>query len=158
MSVHIAPFRGEHASAFESLNRQWLVGHGLLEEADEPHLRDPQGHIIDAGGAIFVALDGDRVLGTCAILPTDEIGVTPRTFELVKLAVDPSARGQGIGRRLVQACVAAAQERGARQMVLLSSSLLTAALRLYEQAGFRYAPVPPSNPYATADVYMVLEL
>jgi GNAT superfamily N-acetyltransferase len=158
MSVVVESFRAEHASAFESLNRLWLVGHGLLEEADEPSLRDPQGHIIDAGGAIFVALDGDIVLGTCAILPADEIGVRPRTFELVKLAVDPSARGRGIGRRLVQDCIEAARARGARHVVLLSSSLLTAALRLYEQEGFRYAPLPPSNPYATADVYMTLEL
>jgi putative acetyltransferase len=160
MSIIIAPFRAEHAAAFDALNRQWLVDHALLEDADEPSLRDPQGEILDAGGVIFVATDGDAVLGTCAIVPNDEIGGTPGSgvFELVKLAVSPAARGQGIGRRLVEECLATARERGARQVVLLSSSLLTSALRLYENAGFRYAPLPPSNPYATADVFMVLEL
>ena len=153
MSVAIEPFRAEHAPAFDALNREWLVGHGLLEEADEPHLRDPQGHIIDAGGVIFVAIDGGAVLGTCAIVP-DHGDV----FELVKLAVSPAAQGRGIGRRLVQECLDAARTRGARQVVLLSSSLLKAALRLYEQAGFRYAAVPTSNPYATADVYMIKEI
>ena len=151
--MNIVPFRPEHSAAFDALNREWLVGHGLLEDADEPHLRDPQRHILDAGGAIFVALDGDDVLGTCAIVP-DQDGV----FELVKLAVSPRAQGQGIGRRLVDLSITEARERGARQLVLLSSSLLKAALRLYEQAGFRHAPIPPSNPYETADVYMVLDL
>ena len=153
LNVIIAPFRPEHAAAFDALNRQWLVDHGLLEEADEPHLRDPQGQILDAGGTIFVALDGDTVLGTSAIVPDHD-----DVYELVKLAVAPSAQGQGIGQRLIQACIVAAKEQGARQLVLLSSSLLGAALRLYERAGFRHADLPPDNPYATADVFMVLEL
>jgi putative acetyltransferase len=157
MTAAIVPFRAEHAPAFDALNRQWLVDNGLLEEADEPSLRDPQGQILDAGGAIFVALDGDTVSGTCAIAPLEAEDSTD-VYELVKLAVSPAARGRGIGRRLVQECIAAARERGGRQLVLLSSSLLQAALRLYEQEGFRYAPLPPHNPYATADVYMVKEL
>jgi putative acetyltransferase len=159
MTVVIAPFKAEHAAAFDALNRQWLVDHGLLEEADEPSLRDPQGLIIDSGGAIFVALEGDTVLGTCAIAPL-ELDDATRTdaYELVKLAVSPSAQGKGIGRRLVQQCIDAARQRGASELVLLSSSLLKAALRLYEQEGFRYAPLPSHNPYATADVYMVKRL
>ena len=152
-NVVIAPFRPGHAAAFDALNRQWLVDNGLLEAADEPHLRDPQGQILDAGGAIFVALDGDAVLGTSAIVPDHD-----NVYELVKLAVAPAAQGQGIGRRLIQACIDAAKERGARQLVLLSSSLLGAAIRLYEQVGFRHAELPPDNPYATADVYMELDL
>jgi ribosomal protein S18 acetylase RimI-like enzyme len=157
MTVTIMGFRREHAATFEALNRQWLVDHELLEAADEPHLVDPQGQIIDAGGAIFVALDGERVSGTCAIVPVDDAISDARVFELVKLAVDPAARGRGIGRQLVDACLAFAREHGASRVELLSSSRLTAALRLYEQVGFRYAPLPPSNPYVTADVYMVID-
>jgi putative acetyltransferase len=159
MTVVIAPFKAEHAAAFDALNRQWLVDNGLLEEADEPSLRDPQGLIIDSGGAIFVALEGDAVLGTCAIAPLElQDGARADIYELVKLAVAPSAQGQGIGRRLVQQCIDAARQRGASELVLLSSSLLQAALRLYEQEGFRYAALPRHNPYATADVYMVKKL
>jgi hypothetical protein len=35
---------------------------------------------------------------------------------------------------------------------------LTTALRLYEKMGFVHMPLPASLPYATADVYMELEL
>ncbi len=47
---------------------------------------------------------------------------------------------------------------GARKMVLVSSSRLGAALRLYETLGFRHVPPPDQPAYATADVYMELEL
>jgi hypothetical protein len=51
-----------------------------------------------------------------------------------------------------------ARQQGAQRVTLLSSSRLAAALRLYERAGFKYAALPTSNPYATADVYMILDL
>jgi len=39
-------------------------------------------------------------------------------------------------------------------VVLVSSSRLQAALRLYERMGFVPAPLPADVPYATADVFM----
>lgn len=149
----ITTLRPEHVATFEALNREWLVAHGLLEPADEPHLTDPEGRIIAAGGQVFVALENETVIGTCGVVPTQ-----PDEFEIVKLAVATSARGRGIGRQLVNACLAHVRQLGARQVVLLSNSRLVAALRLYERVGFRYAPLPASNPYATGDVYMVLDL
>lgn len=152
-AIIVEHFRPEHAARYESLNRAWLVEHDLLEAADEPQLTRPNEAIIDRGGAILVATDGNEVIGTCAIVP-HETG----EFELVKLAVAPSARGQGIGRQLIDACLALARERGATRVDLLSSTKLGAALRLYERAGFRHAPLPRRNPYATADVYMVFDI
>lgn len=151
--VTIAVFRPEHGPAFASLNRAWLVGHDLIEAADEPHLNDPMGTIVAAGGQVFVALDDGVVVGTCAIVPHggDE-------FEVAKLAVSPVAQGQGIGRRLVDQCVAFARAHGAARVTLLSSTRLASAVRLYERAGFQHKPLPPSNPYVTADVYMELTL
>lgn len=79
-------------------------------------------------------------------------------MELVKLAVAPSAKGLGLGRRLVEACLGFARESGVRRLVLLSNSRLTTALRLYEAFGFEQRPTPLDSKYATADVYMELEL
>jgi ribosomal protein S18 acetylase RimI-like enzyme len=146
-------FRAEDQAAFASLNRAWLTEHGLLEPADESQLADPIARIVGAGGQIFVARRGVAVLGTCAVVP-HEAG----ELELVKLAVAPAARGLGLGRRLVEACLAFARAQGAERVVLLSNSRLAAALRLYERLGFRRAPVPPGAQYVTADVYMELEL
>ena len=151
--MRIEPFRPEHSAAYEALNRGWLTGHGLLEEADEPHLIDPMGTIITAGGQLFVAVEDGVLIGTCGIAPHG-----PGEFEVLKLAVAESAQGRGIGRQLVDACLDFARQQGAKRITLLSSSLLGPALRLYERVGFRRAPVPETNPYATADVYMVLDI
>ncbi|HKV99271.1 MAG TPA: GNAT family N-acetyltransferase [Vicinamibacterales bacterium] len=152
-AVCIETFRPEHAPAFDALNRAWLVSNDLIEAHDEEQLTDPYGHVIMAGGQIFVATTGRRVVGTCAMIPSG-----PDAFELAKLAVDPASQGHGIGRRLVDASLAYARERGARRVVLLSNSRLTAALRLYESYGFEHRPVPADAPYVTTDVYMELAL
>jgi putative acetyltransferase len=151
--VVIDRFRSEDQPAFAALNRAWLVQYGLLEEPDEVHLRNPLEHIIAPGGEIFVARHAGEVVGTSAVTPHGE-GV----MELVKLAVSPSMQGRGLGRRLVDACVAFARDRGVRRVVLVSNSQLGAALRIYEAVGFRHEPLPPDVPYATADVYMELDL
>ena len=151
--MKVVLYRKEHAQAFDTLNRAWLVGNGLLEPADEPHLQNPDETIIATGGQIFVAVEDEMVIGTCAIVPHG-----PGEFEVVKLAVLPSAQGRGIGRQLVEASVTFARQQGAQRVTLLSSSRLGAALRLYERAGFKYAPLPSTNPYATADVHMILDL
>ena len=151
--MKIVEFRPEHAAAYEALNREWLVSHGLIEQADEPQLVDPHGTIIEAGGQIYVAVEDGVVIGTCGMAPHGD-----GEFEVVKLAVATSARGRGIGAQLIDACLRFARANCAKRITLLSSSLLGPALRLYERAGFRYDNLPATNPYVTADVYMVMEL
>jgi putative acetyltransferase len=149
----IAPFEPGDRDAFAALNLAWLVGHGLLEPADEHQLHDPDTHIFARGGEIFMArLDGTTV-GCCAAIPHGQ-GV----IEVAKLAVDPSAQGHGIGRKLVHAALRFGQARQCTTAMLTSSTRLTAALRLYESLGFAYRPVPPDVPYLTVDVYMELDL
>ena len=152
MPIEIDIFRREHAERFGSLNRAWLQADGLLEPPDELQLADPETHIIARGGQIAVALEDGEVVGTCAVLPHG-----PGELEMVKLAVAPAARGQGLGRRLVEWCLAYAREQGANRVVLISNSRLESALRLYQSLGFQYRPMPETG-YATADVYMELDL
>jgi DNA-binding MarR family transcriptional regulator/N-acetylglutamate synthase-like GNAT family acetyltransferase len=60
-----------------------------------------------------------------------------RTVAKLRLLVlDPKARGQGLGRRLTQACIQFARGRGYRKIVLWTQSHLAAARAIYKAEGF----------------------
>jgi len=83
--------------------------------------------------AAWVAeLDG-RVIGSIFLVKGDEAEVA----KLRMLYVEPDARGNGIASRLVDVCVSRAREVGYARLDLWTNSVLTAARKIYERAGFQ---------------------
>jgi DNA-binding MarR family transcriptional regulator/GNAT superfamily N-acetyltransferase len=62
------------------------------------------------------------------------------TAKLRLLLVDPAARGTGLGRRLVEQCVAFSRTAGYTKLVLWTHSHLSAARAIYRKTGFKKLP------------------
>lgn len=154
--VEIRPLLpGEDATAFRTLNEEWITRHFVLEPKDIQTLGDPQTTILAKGGCIFMLYAGAEPVGCVALIPMSDA-----VFELSKMAVSPKLRGQGLGRRLLHHAISHARQIGVKSLFLGSSTKLPNAVHLYESVGFRH--VPPQNlppmPYTRADVFMEMPL
>lgn len=105
----------------------------------------------------FVVVDQPRWLAmTSGFLDEND----PHTAHLMQMWVEPGSRGLGLGRRLVQAVVGWARERGATRLKTSVSEGNAAPLALYQAVGFR--PTGERRPLASnsslTEVGLVLDL
>jgi DNA-binding MarR family transcriptional regulator/ribosomal protein S18 acetylase RimI-like enzyme len=84
--------------------------------------------------AWIAELDGERV--GCVFCMASNNPDAEHTAALRLLLVEPSARGAGVGSRLVDECLRFASRSGYRRITLWTNDVLVNARRIYERAGF----------------------
>jgi putative acetyltransferase len=105
-------------------------------------------------GALLLARANGEIAGCCALRPLDAVDV-PNAAEMKRLYVRPAFRGTGLGRRLAQAALDAARQRGYSCVMLDTLSDMEAARALYEDLGFREIPPYYHNPIPGAHYLQV---
>jgi len=80
----------------------------------------------------WIAEMGGEVVGSVFL-----VRQSPAVAKLRLLIIHPKARGQGLGRRLTQACIRFARKRKYRKIVLWTQSHLGAARAIYERENFK---------------------
>lgn len=146
----------DDATAFKTLNEEWISNYFVLEEEDRKLLSDPESTILSKGGHIFFAKCAEKIVGCVALVPHGN-GI----YELGKMSVSPEMRGRGIGRQLLRHAIEESKRLGIRTLFLGSSKKLENAVHLYESEGFRHIAreeMPVSYPYSRADVFMELPI
>jgi len=80
----------------------------------------------------WIAWEGAQRIGSVFCVK----GPEPGQAKLRLFLLTPSARGRGLGRRLLEACIRYACDRGYRELVLWTHDSHRAACSLYRKAGF----------------------
>jgi ribosomal protein S18 acetylase RimI-like enzyme len=84
-------------------------------------------------GDVLVAVAGGRIVGHVQLVDSADTWES----EIRNIAVEPSQRGCGIGRRLLDAAVDVARARHRRRLVVATAAADIDNLRFYQRAGFR---------------------
>jgi putative acetyltransferase len=102
----------------------------------------------------FIAEKDGEIIGGAGIYPTDAL--PEATCELVKMYLKPSARGMGLGRSLIEKCLATATAFGYKQVYIETMPELKKALSIYQKFGFKYLDSPLGNSGHTGcDLWML---
>lgn len=140
--IHLRDFRPEDATTVNS-----VVQAAWQEFASSipawPELSARLGALVDHAheSEVIVAELDDQLMGAVAYVAAGQpkAAFFPDNWPIVRLlSVHPDGRGHGIGRALLQACIARAQRDGAHIMALHTTPVMACALRLYAQEGFTH--------------------
>lgn len=119
-------------------------------EAGATHFRLDAEEVAAGRGAFLVATRGGRPVGCGAVRRIDA-----STAELKRMYVERALRGQGLGRRLLEALEREARSLGVERLVLETGVRQDAALALYERAG--YTRIPAWGEYRDTPLSLCME-
>ncbi len=118
--------------------------------ADKPgtvYYDDTTNHLYELfqqpGSIYYIAEQNGKLLGGAGIYPTE--GLSLQTCELVKMYLRAEARGQGLGKSLIEKCLEFAKSCSYLQVYIETMPELKKAVSIYEKFGFEYLKGPLGN-------------
>jgi DNA-binding MarR family transcriptional regulator/GNAT superfamily N-acetyltransferase len=132
----------------------WVVqSHGALYASEYGFDSSFEGLVADIAAKFLTSFDASRERCWIADLDGVQVGsvflvrYTDDVAKLRLLLVNPAGRGLGLGQRLVAECIAFAQACGYRKITLWTQSILVAARRIYQHAGFVLVATEPHRSF-----------
>lgn len=114
----------------QALHREQLATYGF---ADNPADTPPGEFHPPHGTFLLASAPGGPAVACCGWRTAE-----PATAELKRLYVEPSARGQGLARRLVEVLEQHARRSGKTRVILETGARSHAALALFTSCGFTF--------------------
>lgn len=132
----------------------WVVqSHGALYAREYGFDSSFEGLVAEIAGKFLTSFDASRERCWIAELDGVQVGSvflvrqSDTVAKLRLLLVDPAGRGQGLGQRLVEECIAFARACGYRKITLWTQSILVAARKIYQDKGFVRVATEPHRSF-----------
>ena len=130
----LRPATNADAASIKSLVVSILKEYSLSTCASptDADLDDIENNYAGNRGYFAVVEEAGRIVATVGVYR-----ISADTCELRKMYAVPAARGQGLGKYLVQLAFSKAREIGYKRMVLETATVLKEAIGLYKKYGFK---------------------
>ncbi len=154
----IIRYEDRYANDFKNISLEWFESDFFkkdfsVEEIDLKVISNPTKYIINKGGQIFLAELDNKIVGTVALISSEE-----HSFELSKMGVLQKYRGLKISDELMNVAINYTKELGKKKLWLESIRILKPALALFQKFGFKEVSLGLNPHYARADIKMELIL
>ena len=132
----------------------WVVqSHGALYAREYGFDSSFEGLVAEIAAKFLSSFDASRERCWIAEIEGEQVGsifLVRHSDDVAKLRlllVDPAGRGHGLGHRLVSECIAFAKACGYRRITLWTQSILVAARKIYQDAGFKLVATEPHRSF-----------
>ena len=144
---------------FDAADRDWLIEQHSVHYAREEGFDESFGPLVSGILDDFlakhdpscergwIAQDGDQRLGSIFCVRLDAQTAKLRLFFLA-----PPARGRGLGRRMLEACMSFARDQGYLKMQLWTHESHQAAGALYAKAGWTLVESNPAHSFGKVNI------
>ncbi|MEM5529278.1 GNAT family N-acetyltransferase [Gammaproteobacteria bacterium AS21] len=160
MSYIIAEITAQHdekiCNIIELVGREYgAIGEGFGPSDSEVKAMSQHYNDEQASRYLVAIVDG-CIVGGSGIAAFDDTG---KVCELRKLFLLPESRGLGLGKQLVDECLAYAQSKGYQQCYLDTLANMKPAIALYQKMGFEHLDAPLAGTiHNGCDVWMLKTL